>query len=67
MSETIDELIDRLRGTCNESWDICDWSMEDLQYLDEHIFECVGCGWWCDISELSPESNDEMFCDECNE
>ena len=32
------------------------------ELLDEMIFRCEVCGWWCDRDE---ESEKEMVCDEC--
>jgi predicted RNA-binding Zn-ribbon protein involved in translation (DUF1610 family) len=32
--------------------------------LDELVFECETCGWWCDRSE---ESSTDMVCDECDD
>ena len=63
--ETIDELIDRLRGTCNESFDLDDYNLEELEYLDECIFECTRCGWWYDIGDLGDCDVDELVCIEC--
>lgn len=34
--------------------------------LDSLVFECTGCGWWCEIGECNdhPESG-EWVCVEC--
>ena len=64
--ETIEEVIDRLRGTCMESFDQDLYTMDELQYLDENIFDCARCGWWCDIDEAN-SFNGENFCDDCYE
>ena len=65
MKIPIDKMIDRLRGTCNEPFPIEDYTLEDLAHLDEEIFQCVDCGWWCDISELSAIPSDECSCTDC--
>jgi hypothetical protein len=30
--------------------------------LDQHIFVCDGCGWWCGRDE---ESSEDGYCDGC--
>lgn len=43
---------DELQGTCK--------SLAEAG-LDELIFECERCNWWCEISEMS---EDGWYCDE---
>lgn len=66
------QLIYDLQGTCNElhsflerkdAEDLID-HMPFLYYLDNHIFLCDGCGWWCSISESS--ENVDTECTDCN-
>lgn len=35
--------------------------------LDQHIFQCSACGWWCGIEEESSEGTDsqDWICEEC--
>ncbi len=33
-----------------------------LEYLDNEIFLCDGCGWWCETSEMS----DSGQCYDCD-
>jgi hypothetical protein len=34
--------------------------------LDQLVFECVGCGWWCGTDETGQDSDGgELRCDEC--
>lgn len=63
------EIIYFLQGTCDsldralhihDSEDLID-HMPFLEYLDQHIFLCDDCGWWCEISEQS----DEGRCYDC--
>ncbi len=63
------QLIYDLQGTCNElnsflerhnAEDLID-HISFLEYLDNHIFLCDGCGWWCELSEMS----DEGVCSDC--
>lgn len=34
--------------------------------LDQLVFECDCCGWWCDTDEVADVSND-MVCEECHD
>lgn len=40
-----------------------DVALESLGALDELIFLCDMCGWYCEIGEMS--ENQESICDEC--
>lgn len=78
--EQIEEVADFLRGTCLYSYedaleevlgvrpdfygDVMD--KDDCQELDQLVFNCNCCGWWCDTSELSPVKYEEI-CDQCYE
>lgn len=73
-SSSYDELIDCLRGTALDLGALCDersLSQDDdalTSAVDEAIFECCECGWWCDISEeVSAYVEDvaELLCNEC--
>jgi hypothetical protein len=33
--------------------------------LDEQLFECSQCGWWCGHDEHHEDEADEFVCDEC--
>jgi hypothetical protein len=63
-------IIHALQGTCNslESYlenndaeDLVDYR-PFLEYLDQHIFLCGQCDWWCELSEMS----DEEACSDCS-
>ena len=60
---TIQEKIDELQGTCN-SIDMDEWTFEELEVLDEQIFQCDTCSWWFEVGEMSEDSN---VCNDCNE
>ena len=60
----IQEQIDELQGTC-ASFDPTVWSDIDLQTLDDQIFNCGVCGWWCEIFELSESDTGELICTDC--
>jgi len=60
---TICQKIEDLKGTCNHL-DLDDFTVVELQLLDEEIFECEQCGWWCELNEMS---EDAMVCTDCVE
>lgn len=62
------EMIDALRGTCDMisnypdgAEELFEGDQEFCKLVDQHIFSCHVCGWWCDIDE---ESSDEFDLDE---
>ena len=61
-----------LVGTCtmsNPQWfeDLIEsGSKEALLELDDIVFCCAGCGWWCAAEECN-ELDAEWFCDDCAE
>ena len=59
------EVISDLKGTCN-TINLDEFTVEELEELDEEIFECNTCGWWCDIDEEVGEGT-QLICQECNE
>lgn len=52
----IGELAERLRGTPQSLLDAVgdgpDLTAADHQALDQLVFECEVCGWWCEMSEM---------------
>jgi hypothetical protein len=68
MAERAQEVADALRGTPHNidykasAAEIADPTF--CQELDTLVFECLGCGWWCDVDELhdTPEGSK---CDDC--
>src|SRR6266403_394693 len=68
-------IVNDLRGTCgNLDMEIQDrlgngvgtedLDTKSLNLIDEHIFNCEVCGWWCDNDEMS---EDHGVCEECFE
>ena len=58
----IHTLIEDLQGTCHsindhlpDGMDEDDLTMDELDHIDQEIFLCAECGWWCEVSE----SNDK--------
>lgn len=68
-------LIDYLRGTCQslaegvavccEGMDADDLTDEDTQTIDENIFRCGECDWWCENDEMNEQCDDEGYCTDC--
>lgn len=65
----LDNIIQDLLGTCQvldevaAYWGIDELTLADIQYIESDIFLCVGCGWWCDLSEQ--HYDEEPLCDDC--
>ena len=38
-----------------------------LAMIDERVFNCVSCGWWCSQDECNESPLGEWVCDECKE
>ena len=67
--EAANEAIQHLRGSCAPLWeDYSEWEDEVfLGIVDEAIFNCSQCGWWCDTSDLSRNEHiGELICVECS-
>lgn len=68
----IEQIIEDLKGTCDSLDGVCgnydidsmDLSIDELEQLDQEIFNCETCGWWCETSEMS---EDENVCEDCFE
>lgn len=68
-AETIAE---ELRGTCKTLECVLEEndaeglenSMEFCAQLDDIVFCCESCGWWCETSEMG---NEQQVCFDCEE
>lgn len=68
------EVIDDLLGSCDSLHSVLnsygftddDMTSQNYQRLDEEIFCCDSCGWWCESCE-EHEHNGDRVCDDCNE
>lgn len=71
--EHIERIAEELRGQCLislediEERDDLNFDSADYAAIDERVFLCSRCGWWCEIDEMSEEVTDEWFCNECEE
>jgi hypothetical protein len=61
----IEELINDLEGTCQSFSDGCDdlnikendLTSNQLDMIDERIFNCSTCGWWFESGEQDEDNN----------
>lgn len=67
-----EQAADDLRGTAgsipglgDEHERLFDQSPAYTARLDELVFECAICGWWCGSDELSDTSGGDMICEDC--
>lgn len=68
----IDKIIEELLGTSQSLENVCNYfgiSVKDLieneiKEIDEEIFQCDGCGWWCETSERNDLCGDAL-CEDC--
>lgn len=71
MEDHWDKIIEAARGTCDSLYQILEQhdaqDLEDhmpfLNYLDQTIFCCEQCNWWCEISEMS--EHEDWVCRDC--
>lgn len=59
---TIQEALDHYYPEMDED----ELTTDDHQVLDNEIFECTECGWWCEVSQSTESADGENVCDECN-
>lgn len=71
-TSTWSDIVAYLEGSCNslhealESFNALELENDDtfLSFLDDQIFYCVQCGWWCNVDEENIV-DDEQYCDDC--
>lgn len=68
----IHELISSLQGTCStiddhlpDDMELEDLTEQDYADIDNEIFLCETCGWWCEIGEVS--EHEDGVCTDCVE
>lgn len=70
-TERQQEVVEQLRGTCLDlNTVLSDEEQNDDQMLsavDDALFCCSRCSWWCDWDELKEglEGDDEPVCEDC--
>ncbi|QIG68128.1 hypothetical protein EVB55_193 [Rhizobium phage RHph_Y68] len=73
--KTPEEISESLRGTCKSLEEVLDfYEMDDaendiefLRDIDDKVFCCETCGWWCEISEVCDTVGHTLICLECVE
>lgn len=72
MEQLADRAIAELAGTSRcfhdlgpEFEDAHNNSAEFNALIDDAIFCCEQCGWWCEISEQVEDENGEWLCNDC--
>lgn len=72
----IEDLIQHLQGTIMSldsaveemfGMDWMDLDVDALAEIDNSIFCCESCGWWCEVSEMSMEVPDDLVCQGCED
>ncbi len=74
-NEVLDKVIGYLLGTCYSlevvlsefGYHETDMAPADYAYIEEDIFCCSGCGWWCEVCEMADDGNGEQLCEDCVE
>lgn len=70
IEEQIEAVVEQLRGQCiRDLPKVCgDLGVEETKELcegvDQEVFCCESCGWWCDQSEMSDK---DWTCDDCHD
>ena len=67
--------IEAARGTCKSEHEImeeeeinlhsCDEEISFWSFVEDQIFLCTSCNWWCEASEHSILETDEFICEQC--
>ena len=79
LADAADWIADQLRGQCvHDIEHFVDHCIEDgrlteaeseelrlLDLIDQQVFLCDRCGWWCETSECNNQDGDE-HCDDCH-
>lgn len=70
----IHDVIDALCGTCStidehlpDEMEWTELTNDDHNAIDNEIFLCDTCGWWCELSERSDAGADGEVCEDCAE
>ena len=74
-NEQLQELIAYLQGSCKSLDEACQdmfeqdsgdcLTTEQLEEIDQEIFNCTQCGWWFELAEESESEDGEMICNGC--
>lgn len=63
------EVADDIAGTCDNLEKHATEEERDnalfLAVLDDNVFCCTVCDWWCRVEEMAEDCGDDFICDEC--
>ena len=68
---SVEVLIEQLLGTCQDfsevGVDFYDLDKEEVECIDDAMFNCASCGWWFDLTDQSDRDFEEMVCINCQD
>ncbi len=70
-----EKFVSAAQGTCMSTQEVLnhldaeDFDEDDLDWalIENEIFNCVCCGWWCEVSEECDKGFDEPVCTDCED
>lgn len=68
--EILHDIIYDLNGTTQDLEEVArehgitELTTRDIQVIEDEIFLCAGCGWWCEVAECNDVDGD-LLCDDC--
>lgn len=71
--ELAQKAVDQLNGTCRSFAELGEEYEEGennslfCAVVDEQIFCCTTCNWWCEQSECNEDDSGQWVCDECKD
>jgi hypothetical protein len=72
----ISQLTHALQGTCDSLGNTLDRLFEldedalttaDFLAIDQEVFCCQTCNWWCEQCEMAERADDEWICQQCTD
>ena len=63
--DELEEIIAYTMGTCSFVVDLEGLTLEEMDYVDNFIFLCCNCAWWCDTGEMEESVYGEAVCAQC--
>jgi hypothetical protein len=74
--EEMDMLCNSTQGSCQSLEEVCyslfgtypdeyENEMEICNFIDDRIFCCEGCSWWCEMSQMTNDLENEWTCVDC--
>ena len=63
IQKQVEYLFDEYCGTC-EHFNPSEYSDEVISRLDQEMFNCEQCDWWCEMSEMT-DNDGATICTDC--